>query len=56
MSKEIREYDFLELTKDQKIDNVKSKTPTDKHSALKAIFKFNGKCIKSLAKIFDRFI
>ena len=52
VSKEIREYDFLELTKDQKIDNVKSKTPTDKHSALKAIFKFNGKCIKKPGKNF----
>ena len=52
VSKEIREYDFLELTNDQKIDNVKSITPDDKHSALKAIFKFNGKCIKKPGKNF----
>jgi hypothetical protein len=50
--KEIREFDFLELTKDKKIDSVKNEILTDDNSALKAILKFNGKCIKRPGKNF----
>lgn len=52
ISKEIREYDYFELTKDKSIKNFQIEPQSDNHSSLKGIYKFDGKCVEQPNKNF----